>query len=287
MRWAEIRIETTPEAAEAVSELMMSHGCRGTATAGERPVVVTGHLPVDDSLEPRLLGLRDSLPGLREAGLDLGPGTLTATIVEDEDWANAWKQFFKPMRIGERIVIKPSWEEYNAQPGDVIVELDPGMAFGSGTHASTALCLRALETRVKPGDSVLDVGCGSGILAIGAAKLGATKVIACDDDSIAVRVAIENARINGVESLVQVRQSDLLAQVPESGRVIVSNIIADVVIRLAPEIPAHLESGGFWISSGIIDTRLADVTAAIEKAGMRVLEVLSREEWVAVVATAG
>ncbi len=284
MKWAKIRIETTPEASEAVSALLEDQGCHGTAMAGQAPVHVIGYLPVDDLLEPRLLRIREGMNRIHDAGLPIEPGDVIVTTVEEEDWTTVWRQFYKPTRIGKRIVIKPSWEEFQPSPGDIIVELDPGMAFGSGAHPSTALCLRALEERVKPGDVVLDIGTGSGILAIAAAKLGASRVIAVDDDSVAVHVASENVEINGLQGIIDVRQSDGFEKVPEQGDIVLSNIVADVIIPLAPQVPDHLKPGGTWISAGIIDFRLPDVKAAVERAGFRVIEVMPEEEWVAVVA---
>ena len=197
--------------------------------------------------------------------------------MEEADWANAWKAFYKPLRVGRRLVVTPPWEHPELAPDDLPLIIDPGMAFGTGSHPTTQLCLTALEEYITPGASVADVGTGSGILAIAAAKLGASPVAASDNDPLAVKIARENAAVNGVSVTV----TDAL---PE-GRyaVLVANILADVIIGLGADLTARLWPAGILIVSGIIDTREADVQAALQGLGLAHLETRRQAEWVALV----
>jgi ribosomal protein L11 methyltransferase len=291
MRWVEIKIETSEAAEDAVANALMEAGCGGVAIAGSSAfaqkeaetaglITVTGYLPLDDSFEQRLEEARKRIDGLEEFGLDTGPGELTVRPVDEEDWATAWKEFFKPFPVG-KFVVKPSWEEYPAKEGEVILELDPGMAFGTGTHPTTQLCLLALQDYVHGGESVLDLGCGSGILSTAAAKLGARRVVAIDVDPIATDAAQKNIRAQGLADTVEVRLGD--KPVDERFDVVVANIIADTIIRLAEQIKAALVPGGTAITSGIIVDRENDVRTKLESLGMETLEAKHSGEWVAFV----
>lgn len=234
MRWHEITVHTTEEAIEMISNFIHELGAGGVAIEEsgtlnkqrdtslgqwyelplndipEGRAVIKGYFPEETAIEPVVRRLRRSIDELAGLGIDTGEPTLTTRIVDEADWADAWKQYFKPLSISERLTIKPTWETYEAKAGELVIELDPGMAFGTGTHATTALCLRTLERVIRGGEDVIDVGTGSGILAIAAAKLGARHVLALDLDPVAVSSARENARLNGLEQRITVRQSDLL-----------------------------------------------------------------------------
>lgn len=275
-RWAEIGVDAGGDAQEIVGALLTEvAGCHGYATTA---MSVAGYLPVDERLENTLLTLR--------ASLDAVPGLsfeITIRFVAEEDWASAWKQYFKPQRIGERIVIKPTWEDWDAKPGEVVVQIDPGMAFGTGLHGTTRLCLHALEERVTPGATVADVGTGSGILAVAAALLGASQVTATEIDPLAVRIAQENIALNGVAQTVSVTE----AAAPPTGTfdIVVANILADVILSMAPALLTALRpGGGLLIASGIIDTRAGDVQAGLTKAGFTDLETRTEGEWAALLA---
>ncbi len=211
----------------------------------------------------------------------LGSLALDVQDVEDKDWAENWKQFYKPFRIGSHLVVKPTWERYAVQPGDVLIELDPGMAFGTGTHETTHMCMELLEKHLRPGLRVMDVGAGSGILAIAAAKLGADPVLAIDIDPDAVKVAAENVALNGVGDRVRVICGDLVKSQAMPCDVAVANIVADAICLLAGPLTQHLEKGGLLLCSGIIREREPDVLAAAQAAGYKVAERLAMGEWVA------
>ena len=226
----------------------------------------------------------ESVLFIRQRLSDLGVEfELTHTGVREEDWADAWKQYYKPIKTGRRLVIVPVWEKYDAAEGEVTVLMDPGMAFGTGTHETTRLCAGFVEEYTKPGCSVLDVGCGSGILAIAASKLGAGKCFACDIDPMAVRVAGENAALNRTEN-VKCAVSDLLKQAPktEGGYdLIVANIVADIIIRLTPDVGAYLAKDGVFVVSGIIAERAEEVLAVLRENGYTVIDEHYDNGWYA------
>ena len=221
---------------------------------------------------------------IRQRLADLGVDCEVSLLgVKEEDWADSWKQYYKPIKTGERLVIVPVWETYERQEGEVIVLMEPGMAFGTGTHETTRLCAGLVEKYTVPGCSVLDVGCGTAILAIAAAKLGAGTCFACDIDPVAVRVARENTELNQTPN-VRCEVSDLLRQAEkvEGGySVVVANIVADIIIRLAPDVGEFLAPDGVFIVSGIIEERTEEVLAALRQAGYRVEEERRENGWYA------
>jgi len=202
--------------------------------------------------------------------------------VQEEDWANAWREYFKPLRIGERLVVIPSWEEFDLQPGDLPLYLDPGMAFGTGTHATTSLCLTALERLVKLNHRVLDVGTGSGILAIAAHRLGAVEVTAIDIDPVAVQVARENVEKNG--SGVTVAKATVAEVQGDGYDLVIANIIATVIIDLLPTMVGKLKSGGHILVSGIISEKQQVVLEAMNETWLLPVEVRQESGWVAITA---
>ena len=255
--------------------------------------LVKGYFPVDERVEGLLSRFKDGL-----AGFGIDPDARVRTReVEEEDWEKAWQAFYKPFRIGERLVVKPTWEKWQEQSGDLVVEMDPGLAFGCGTHETTAMCLVLLEKYLLPGQMVLDIGTGTGILAIAAAKLGAGRVVATDLDHRACQVARENVALNQVEDRVEVVVGNLLEQIQllEQGEqvqqaktqqqadLILANIIADVVIELLPDGWAALATGGMIILSGIIRERGEQVQRAMEAAGFIVKERCEKGAWIALV----
>ena len=307
MRWARISVVTTHEGADLIANILMELGAAGTEIddpslvneyidAGlwdytdlpraedTETVTVRAYLPEDARMESSLLALAERIAALRHAGAALGAGTISHSFVADEDWAETWKAYIHTEKIGERIVVRPTWEEYTPSADEIVIELDPGAAFGTGAHATTAMCLRWLEHLVSPGMRVYDVGCGSGILAVAAAKLGAGEVIAMDYDPVAVSVAEENIRQNNVHNVVAC-ESDLLSACEGAApaELITANIIADVIIRLFAQLDRHLAPGGTLLASGIIDDRIADVEHAAAEHGFTVLDMTCEKEWAAMI----
>ena len=230
-----------------------------------------------------LMQVRQILARLKAQDPDGKYGRLELEMkdVDEEDWSNAWKKYYHPVQVGEHLVVCPSWEAYDRKPDEVVLTLNPGMAFGTGTHDTTRLCMELLEKYITPQDTVLDVGCGSGILAITAALLGANKIIGCDIDEVAVKVAGENAALNGVQDRIAFHQGDLTSQVEGSFQIICANIVADVIIRLSEDAGRYLAKDGIFITSGIIDTREQDVLDALEQNGFQVIERRTSGGWVA------
>lgn len=306
MQWAEVSIDTSHEAMELVSEILQELGAGGVVIedpallneyirsglwdytdlkeSDETEVVtVKAYWAMDDALEGKLQNLAARLAALTANGVDKGAGTVSWRAVADEDWSETWKEFFHTEKIGERTVIKPTWEDYEAKAEEIVVELDPGAAFGTGQHTTTALCIRALETLVKPGMTVFDVGTGSGVLSIVAAKLGAGRVEAVDFDPVAVRIAAENVRQNGVANVVRTGQSDLLKSVEGKADLIIANIIADIIVRLFGEVKESLAAGALMLLSGIIEDRLHDVTKAAARHGFHIERIEEEKGWAAVI----
>ena len=215
-----------------------------------------------------------------EARLGDVPHEIKLIGMDEEDWANSWKQYYRPVRIGKRLIVVPTWEKYDEKPDDIVIKMDPGMAFGTGTHETTRLCASLLEDKMSPGDSVLDIGTGSGILAVCASKLGAEAVTATDIDPVAVRVAKENVLENGCRN-VSCMVSDLLGAVDGKYDFVCANIVADIVVRLAPDVPRVMKDGALIAVSGIIDTQRDRVAGALTSAGLRLADERTENDWVA------
>jgi ribosomal protein L11 methyltransferase len=249
----------------------------------EAETAVTVYLPDNQQGADGLLAIREMLARLQAMDTEGEWGRLTYELsgVREEDWATAWKKYFHPVPVGKKLLICPSWEEAPAD-GRLIMRLDPGMAFGTGTHETTRLCLEALEQHIHGGEEVLDMGCGSGILSIGSLLLGAKNTVGVDIDEVAVRVATENAAINGVESKASFLCGDLADKVTGDFDVICANIVADVILRFAPLVPGFLRPGGVFVVSGIIEPREADVREALEALGFRQTARLESGGWVCI-----
>ena len=310
MDWIELTVHTTTQGAEVVSDALMLSGATGTMVEDradipdpDKPngyweiidpklieslpedVQVHAWFEPDATFQERLQALRSQLDMNRRLApeVDLGTLAIDTVNVKDEDWSEVWKQFYKPFRAGRSLVVKPTWEPYDAKPGDRVIEIDPGMAFGSGTHETTGMCLELLEEAVHGGERVIDVGTGSGILAIGAALLGAKDVLAIDIDPTAVKVARENVAHNHLEQTITTLEGNLLEKVDAQCEVCVANIIADVICMFAAPLNDHIVPGGLFICSGIIKEREQDVTDALLAAHYTILDIRRKGEWVAMI----
>lgn len=261
----------------------------------EGEVWLSGYFPEGIDMEAVIKEVSQRSEELREFDIDPGSIIISVKDVNDDDWANNWKQYFKPLRVSSQLTIKPTWEEYTPQSADEkIIELDPGMAFGTGTHPTTTLCLRALEGIIHDGDDVIDVGTGSGILAIGACLLGASRVLALDLDPVAVTIAGENVTLNNLEEKITVVESDLLSVITkgvglELGitvpvRVVVANILAEVILLFPDDVYQALQPGGYFIASGIYKNKEQVVREGLLATGFEIEETAREEDWIAFVA---
>ena len=311
MKWLELHIDTARAGLEPVSELLREQGVEGLVIDDEADFKdflennhqywdyvddellaekhgkcrVTFYLEESESGFSTLAQVRIALSALKKQHPEYAPLLLTMENVEDADWENNWKQFYKPMEIGERLLVIPEWEQ--AKPTErVKLILNPGLTFGTGSHATTRLCLQALEKHIRGGEKVLDLGCGSGILGIGALLLGCAHVTGCDIDPKAPEVAAANAALNGFyDDKFTVCAGDILADAGLRRRlgtgydIVLANIVADVIIPLAALAPAFLTPGGTFVCSGIIDGREDEVAAALTRAGFTVTAHDTLEEW--------
>lgn len=304
----EITVTTSQEAKEAAADILYQQGVNGLVIEDSYPVALAAdvedytllpekdfpleevrliaYLPLDEALTSKVESIRQLVAALADFDLDPGRAEVTLSEVEEEDWATAWKAYYKPVAVGKKLLIKPSWEDI--EPTDrLVIELDPGMAFGTGTHSTTTMCLEVLERVIKGGERVIDVGCGSGILSIAAAHLGAGAVEALDYDPVAVRVARENVVISGVEDKVSVAESDLLQAASGPADIIVANIIARIIVQLIPDLAHFLAPQGLFIASGIIGERLDMVLAALAAHGFQVMEKINEGDWYALTCRKG
>lgn len=326
MKWNELTITTTEEAQEMISNFLHELGAGGvsieesgtTNRKRDNPygewyeiafndipegiAVIKGYFSDDMNADEMIAALKPRIEQLREFDIDPGQVEYSAALVDDDDWATAWKQYFKPIRVSDTLTIKPTWEEYEASPEEKIIELDPGMAFGTGTHPTTSLCLQTLESVVTGGEEMIDVGTGSGILAIGACLLGVKSVLALDLDPVAVSSAIENVALNGLSEQVEVRLSDLLGVINEETSandegagtsalkvtvpvdLVVANILAEVILMFVDDVYAALKPNGIYIASGVYKNKETHVEEGLIQSGFEIIEKLRDEEWIAFVA---
>jgi len=310
--WIQVDIYTTTEGIEPLCSALhdIGHSSLAIADAADLEGLLEGKHGAWDYIDHNLMKLREAettvtvylphgrqgqeslnailealsqLKALDSAG-EMGRLECAATSVKDEDWATSWRKHYEPVAIGEKLIIRPSWEGRGPDPeGRIALRLDPGMAFGTGIDETTQLCLEALENAVEEGCSVLDIGCGSGILAIGALLLGAGSALGVDIDQVAVNSASENAKLNGVSDRSGFICGNLAERVTETYDIACANITADAIVSLAPDVPSFLRPGGLLILSGIIENRETDVTNAIASIGFSIKERTEQKGWVCIV----
>lgn len=310
--WIEVTISTTTEAVEAITNILFENGAQGAMIddpkdfyqqkahdydwdyaerelfrEDEDVVYIKTYISDEKNVLKFIEDTRLRIQELGDCGLDVGEGTVTTGQVKEEDWANNWKKYYKPTLIGDRIVIKPEWEDYEVKNQEIVVELNPGMAFGTGNHETTSMCIENLEKYVKEDSVVFDIGCGSGILGICAAKLGAKEVIGIDIDEVAVKVAKENIDKNHVGSNMTAIKGNLADDIDPSKKadVVVANIMADIVMFLIKDVRSFLKDSGKFISSGIILDKVDEVVACLEENGFKDIQVNKKGEWSCIVAS--
>lgn len=306
--WIEVRVITKSEALEPVSGIFYGLDCKGVAIEDPNDIlereqgpltwdfadinvlehkgevaVVKAYFSEEDNIEEVLKYINEKMDELKDLGIDTGVAKVESEKMYEEDWANNWKKYYKPTKVGERIVVKPIWEEYEAKGNELILDLDPGMAFGTGTHETTRMCIQALDKYVKEDSTVFDVGCGSGILAIAAAKLGAKMAIGVDLDPVAVESAKENVGFNNLDN-IQILYGNLVEVIDGKADIVVANIIAEVICILTEDVKRVLNESGYFITSGIIHDRVDMVTKKLEETGFEVVEINKDGEWNCIVA---
>lgn len=309
MKWSEITIHTTNEAIEPISNILHEAGASGVVIEDpfelikeredrfgeiyqlnpddypEEGVLVKAYLPINSFLGETVDEIKEAINNLILFNIDIGLNKVTIMEVNEEEWATAWKKYYHPVKISEKFTIVPTWEDYTPVHSDeLIIELDPGMAFGTGTHPTTVLCIQALERIVKKDDLVIDVGTGSGVLSIAAAMLKAKSVLALDLDEVAVNSAKLNLKLNKVNEVATVQQNNLLDGIEEQADVIVANILAEVILRFTDDVARLLKQDGYFIASGIILQKKEEVKGAIIASGLQIVETVQMEDWVSITA---
>ncbi|MCM3738691.1 50S ribosomal protein L11 methyltransferase [Oceanobacillus luteolus] len=308
MNWTEVCIHTTREAVESISYVLHEAGLSGLIIEDpldlikardsqfgeiyelnpndypEEGVRIKAYLPVNSYLKDSIAEIREEINKLTDYH-DMGKNEITLSEVHEEDWATAWKKYYKPLQVTDNITIKPIWETYEPKrDSEIIIEMDPGMAFGTGTHPTTVLSIQALEKYAEPSNVVIDVGSGSGVLSIAAAKLGAEKVYAYDLDEVAVKSSKSNIAMNELTDKISVKQNNLLRNVDLQAEVIVSNILAEIIVKFVDDAWKNLKNKGFFITSGIIETKKETVLEQLKHQGFEIIEVNELEEWISIVA---
>lgn len=311
--WTEITIYTTSEGIDIISGFLTAHGIKGHVIEDSRDFCefLEGTTTHWDYVDESLMELKnkesnvkfylpDNMQGIEtfhqikasleeqralNEGVDLGRLAIETTNVNEEDWSTAWKKYYHPTKIGKRLVVVPCWEEYTKAEGEVQVTLDPGMAFGTGTHETTRLCMQLLEDCVKENTTMLDIGTGSGILAITALLLGAKRAIGVDIDELSVKVAQENAELNHVGDKIELVCGDLTEKINGTYDVLCANIVADVIIRLSKDVKNFMHKDSVLLVSGIIDERCDDVVSALQQQNLKIVERITENGWVAMKCT--
>ena len=279
-----IDVDALSEAEDIISYLFLEMGSGGVQIEDIKSgkIRVSAYFPMDDNVGERVFGLRRSLDDIMKQNPDIGDPKISLKRVEDSQWTEGWRSFFKPIPVGNRTIVYQSWEDIDEfSSRDVRIQIDPGMAFGTGNHATTTLSLELLEKVIKGGEKAIDLGTGSGILAISAIKLGAGNVTAIDIDEKSVEVAKENANINGVGDKIKVICGNLLTGVNDKYDVIICNILTKIILPLIPSIKDYINPDGSLILSGIMDNEAVQIEDKLSEEKFTILEKIQKDEWVA------
>ncbi|HAA0649439.1 50S ribosomal protein L11 methyltransferase [Listeria innocua] len=312
MEWSEVEVHTTNEAVEPVANVLTEFGAAGVSIEDvadflreredkfgeiyalkredypEDGVIIKAYFLKTTEFVEQIPEIEQTLKNLTTFDIPLGKFQFVVNDVDDEEWATAWKKYYHPVQITDRITIVPSWESYTASANEIIIELDPGMAFGTGTHPTTQLCIRALSDYLQPGDELIDVGTGSGVLSIASAKLGAKSILATDLDEIATRAAEENITLNKTEHIITVKQNNLLQDINKTNvDIVVANILAEVILLFPEDVYKALKPGGIFIASGIIEDKAKVVEEALKNAGLIIEKIEQQGDWVAIISKRG
>lgn len=318
MEWIQVSIDTTHDGVEVLTSALEDIGIRGFEIEDPAdfdefmhtefpyrdyvdddlvrektgaPIKVKIYVSGNDAGREQLLSVQEVLSSLSK-DKSLGELSLNFLTMNEEDWSENWKQFFHPLKIGRRVLVRPEWEECENDDGRVVFTINPGMSFGTGSHATTQLCLEAIEEYTKDGDTILDLGCGSGILSITACLLGASRAVACDIDKNAVDIALRNAELNGVSSdkyeaiAGNIIDDETMRERFSSEKydIVAANIVSDVIIGISPFAESFVKDGGIFIASGIITDRLSEVLGHLEKS-FKIIKICDKNDWASVIAT--
>ncbi|GHP12710.1 ribosomal protein L11 methyltransferase [Lentilactobacillus fungorum] len=312
MDWTEVSVMTSSEAVEAVSNILMTRGATGVSIEDAKDfdklkagrygdhgeivdpadlvhitqgAVVSAYYPNSQDIQSQVTEIAAQVRQLKSYGLNPGPAEVNVNAVKDENWRTAWEKYYHPVSITRMLTVVPSWEDYQPKnKAEQLIRLDPGMAFGTGTHPTTQLSLQALETVMRGGESVIDVGTGSGVLSIAAKLMGAFDVQAFDVDEVAVQSAQKNFELNPIAKDVQVAANDLLSGIHEQVDIVIANILAEIIVPLVPQAFENLKPGGYFLTSGIIKAKYELVKKALVNGGFGVVESLKMKDWYAVIA---
>lgn len=311
MKWIEVFVKTTSEFEEEVTNILYEANIQGIIIEDFQDVldleknkndwdiidpdllnnyyegiIIKGYLEEEDDVVEKIDFIKEKIHGLPRYDLDIRDTEVEINTIEETDWNQEWKKHFKPFPVGKNFLIKPSWEEIDEDTERKIIEIDPGMAFGTGTHATTLMCLEALENYLKEEDLVYDIGTGSGILAIAAGKLGANSIgIDIDEDS--VRTAKDNVKLNKCADSVKIIKGNLLNKAMDKADIIISNIIADAIINMSGNLNKFLKDSGIFIASGILENKKEEVIQALKANKFEILETSVMDEWLCIVARKG
>lgn len=287
MDWIKLTVTTTNEASEAVINLLMENGAGGVEIDDSdlSQVELATYFQAQAGLVELLPELEQKIAQLREFGLDPGKGTVKLAELDDDSWADVWKKYYHPVRLTRYLTIVPSWESYTPETTDEkVIKLDPGRAFGTGTHPTTKLALQALETVVRGGETMIDVGTGSGVLSIAAKYFGVAQIAAYDVDAEAVKAAEENLALNVMQDAITVGANDLLAGIKTKVGLITANILAEIIVPLIPQAYECLKPGGIFITSGIIADKKDLIVSEIEAKGFVIDQILNIKDWYSIIA---